>query len=234
MITWSIAGIALIGLLIYLYKTRESRRYRRSEYRAETGKRRKKVERDKGTSGEYQTSLVLEKGIKGNRRFVFNAYIPCGNKGSTETDILMIHEKGIFVIENKNYYGKVKGKGDQAYWTHIMPGRTVTFFNPIFQNEGHIRQLKRFLKEKGWEIPIVSVIVFNDRARLGRIPLKGKEAIVCRSRRSAVKINRKLRHMEKILTPEEVDQVHRILKICASPSWWEKRSHKKYVKKLQQ
>lgn len=39
------------------------------------------------------------------------------------------------------------------------------FYNPVFQNNNHIKWLKTFLADYG-EKPFVSYIVFSDRCRL--------------------------------------------------------------------
>ena len=96
----------------------------------------KKVESSTGTEGEYETSLALEKRVRGKRRFVFNAYIPCRSGASTETDIVMIHEKGIFVIENKNYYGQVKGRADREYWEPYCFRKAADILQPGLPESG--------------------------------------------------------------------------------------------------
>ena len=231
--TWILVGVVLTGVLAcgWLWRHRRKREFRRSQYRAETGKRLKRVESDKGTEGEYLTSLALEKRVRGNRRFVFNAYLPCRSGGSTETDIVMIHEKGIFVIENKNYYGTVKGRADREYWDHYLPGKHHTFYNPIYQNKGHVRHLKRLLEEHGWRLPIVSVVVFNDRLERLRVRKKGTDAIVCKSRRAAGKINRRLWRMERVLDDGELEAVYDLLKGQTKPFWWVRHGQKRRAQK---
>ena len=224
---------AVLAVCGWLWRTRKKREYRRSEYRAETGKRYKKVENSPGTEGEYQTSLALEKRVRGNRRFVFNAYIPCRSGGSTETDIAMIHEKGIFVIENKNYSGRVKGRADREYWEHIQSGRRQTFYSPVYQNLGHVRHIRRLLEERGYRLPMVSVVVFNDRLERLQVRRKGRDVIVCRSRRAPGAINRRLRRMERVLGERELEEVYEILKEQTRPFWWVRRGQKKRVEKLQ-
>lgn len=233
--TWKSVLLLAAGLLCgaWRWRSREKRRYRRSVYRAETGKQYKKVEENRGMDGEYRTSLELEKRIRGRRYFVFNAYIPCRSGGSTETDIVMIHEKGIFVIENKNYCGQVRGRANREYWEHILPGKRRTFYNPIYQNQGHVRHLRRLLGEHGYHLPMVSVIVFNDGVKRLRVKMAGSDAILCRSRRAASKINRRLRRMEQVLDEAEMEEVYGILKAQTRPFWWVRYGQRKRAEKLQ-
>ena len=39
---------------------------------------------------------------------------------TSEIDLLMIHEKGIFVFESKNYSGWIFGSADQLHWTQSL------------------------------------------------------------------------------------------------------------------
>ncbi|RGY98262.1 nuclease-related domain-containing protein [Clostridium sp. AM58-1XD] len=227
--------LLFVTAVLLAKKTYRFRRYRRSEYRMETGKRRKKIENDKGTAGEYETSLVLEK-IKGKKRFVFNAYIPkADGKGYVETDIIMIHENGIFVIENKNYSGTIIGRADREFWCQILPGRKRSFYSPVYQNQNHIRHLKSYLiRERNGlpEIPIVSAIVFNDGVKLRRIWRMGtSDVIVSLSSRAAGKIRRRIKHMDCVLDEREVEDIYRLLKDRSEVFRWVKKKHAKKVKK---
>ena len=64
---------------------------------------------NKGQFGEYATEFALTNdNIKGYSQTLHNVYLP--NKGkTTELDILMVHEKGIYVFESKNYSGWIFG-----------------------------------------------------------------------------------------------------------------------------
>ncbi len=229
-----LAGIMAVLLILWLFRSRRKRKFGRSVYRAETGKRLKTVEKGKGTEGEYLTSLALEKKIRGRALFVFNAYLPCRSGGSTETDIIMIHEKGIVVIENKNYGGRVKGRADREYWEHVLPSGRRTFYNPVYQNQNHVRHLKRLLGEKGWKIPVMSAVVFNDRLERLRVKRCGTDAVICRSRKAAGKINRRLKKMETVLDEQELEAVYGFLKEQTRPFFWVRSGQKRRVRRIRE
>ena len=50
-----------------------------------------------------------------------NVYIPKDNNETSEIDVLFITQKGIFVIESKNYSGWIFGSEKQYKWTMIYP-----------------------------------------------------------------------------------------------------------------
>lgn len=74
-----------------------------------------------------------------------NVYVSTGNK-TTEIDMLIIHEKGIFVIGSKNYSGWIFGDYNQLNWIQSFTnGERHKFYNPIKQNRMHIKALAEYL-----------------------------------------------------------------------------------------
>lgn len=116
-----------------------------------------------------------------------NVYIPKQNGGTTEIDLLYITEKGIIVIESKNYSGYIFGSEDSTNWTVTLYagkdfwGRKKVekhkFYNPIQQNASHVKQLFRFLNET---LPVYSVIVFSDRCSLMDVTWRAPNTFVCK------------------------------------------------------
>lgn len=93
---------------------------------------------------------------KEGTRFLFNLYIPKGENGTTEIDMLMLSAKGLFVFESKNYSGWIFGSERQPEWYQTLPhgrgrSRKEAFYNPIMQNHTHIRHLQELL---GADLPI--------------------------------------------------------------------------------
>lgn len=87
------------------------------------------------------------------------------NGRSTQIDHIVVSPYAVFVIETKGYKGWILGGDNSEYWTQIIYKRKSTFYNPIHQNDGHIRFLKFLLKDLG-NIPFVPIVVFNNEANL--------------------------------------------------------------------
>ncbi len=87
------------------------------------------------------------------------------NGRSTQIDHIVVSPYAVFVIETKGYKGWILGGENAEYWTQIIYKRKSTFYNPIHQNDGHIRFLKFLLKDLG-NIPFVPIVVFNNEADL--------------------------------------------------------------------
>ena len=97
------------------------RKYRKSAYYQITKNSYLSVLLDKGKYGEYLTYKYLKHLEADGAKFLFNTYIPKGNEGTTEIDVLMICKKGIFVFESKNYSGWIFGSEQQLYWYQTLP-----------------------------------------------------------------------------------------------------------------
>ena len=57
---------------------------------------------------------------KEGTRFLFNLYIPEGENGTTEIEMLMLSAKGLFVFESKNYSGWIFGSERQPKWYQTL------------------------------------------------------------------------------------------------------------------
>ena len=131
------------------------------------------MNRDKGTGGEYDLYRCLSP-LEGYKRFLFNCYLPKEDGETTEADVILLHESGIYVFESKNYSGWIFGSENQTYWTQTLPAgrrgvQKYRFFNPLIQNEVHVKCLQRILDES--TVPIYSYIVFGDNCTLKDVRL---------------------------------------------------------------
>ena len=151
--------------------------YRKSSYYLVTKTSPIQLYFDKGKLGEYMTYKYLRSAEKSGARFLFNVYIPKGDGETTEIDVLMIHAKGLFVFESKNYSGWIFGNENQKNWYQTLPqgkGRShkESFYNPIMQNRTHIKHLRALVGE---DIPTHSIVVFSERCTLKKIDVKSED-----------------------------------------------------------
>ena len=161
-------------ILVYIKKNKD---YKDSAYYQITKVPYLSVRRDLGRWGEYLTYKYLKKFENDGAKFLFNIYIPKENGETTEIDVLMICQKGIFVFESKNYSGWIFGSEKQKNWYQTLPaGRGKShkehFYNPIMQNRSHIKHLKAFI---GDQISMHSVIVFSERCTLKNVEVKSAD-----------------------------------------------------------
>ncbi|MDE7275185.1 MAG: NERD domain-containing protein [Lachnospiraceae bacterium] len=170
----------VILLVIAIYVIRK-KQYEKTEYYQQTRNPYMSIRFNKGRLGEFYTYKYL-KSLSGYKRYLFNLYLPKDNGETTELDVVLLHESGIYVFESKNYSGWIFGTESQQYWTQTLPAgqgqlQKNQFYNPIMQNKGHLKWLQTFLADK--TLPFYSYIVFSDRCTLKNITLtSGKHSVV--------------------------------------------------------
>jgi hypothetical protein len=118
----------------------------------------------KGEFGERSVSRRL-KGLPTDKYIIFNDVILPTKTGTTQIDHIVISIYGVFVIETKFYKGWIVGGEDNEYWTQKIYGKKHRFYNPILQNGGHIRKLKRLLSNFV-NIPFFPIVTFSKQANL--------------------------------------------------------------------
>ena len=101
----------------------------------------------KGKIGESSASYKLNRLGEGYvvlNNIVISSY---GQK-TTQIDHIVVSIYGIFVIETKNYKGWIYGSEYKEYWLQTFPKRKYEFYNPIKQNELHVRALRKIVGDR--------------------------------------------------------------------------------------
>ena len=212
-VVWFIRGIVyLIPQIVYGIWSIVG--YHHSEYRSVTHRSLLSVIFDKGAWGEYLIYRHLKK-MRGEKRWLFNVYLPREGGRTTEIDALLIHESGVYVFESKNYAGWIFGTESQKVWTQCLKPsekartRKYHFLNPIMQNNLHLRWLRHQI-DKSDELPIYSVIVFGTRCRLKSIHLTtGQHAVVTHS--NLLRRVTGIAENHQALTAEQINSIYEIL-----------------------
>ena len=166
---------------------------------------------NKGAYGEYLTEYLFKNhNLGGYYKSLHNVYIPYRGKTS-EIDVLLIHEKGIFVFESKNYSGWIFGSAEQQYWTQMLNKQTKNkFYNPIKQNITHINALSQYLKMN--KSTMKSFIVFSERCQLKKIPISTPEYTIIKRDYVLKELQREISIRKSIFTPTDVDKITQYIK----------------------
>ena len=98
----------------------------------------------RGYLGELKTSNVLNK-LPKRDYIILNDLLLFSDNKTHQIDHVVLSTYGIFVIEMKNYQGKVVGSEFKDNWTQYIGSKENTFYNPVKQNYGHIRCLSDVL-----------------------------------------------------------------------------------------
>lgn len=152
-----------------------------------------------GKFGEWSVARRLERLPKDDYH-VFNDVTLPTPKGTSQIDHLVVSRYGLFVIETKNYKGWIYGGENSEQWTQNIYGKKYSLYNPILQNAGHVRALRRVLAEFG-EVPIIPIVAFSKR---GSVSVRSDEAHVVYWSDIKLVIGQ---YGEPKLSPETVDAI---------------------------
>ena len=114
----------------------------------------------KGKIGEARVSRKLKKLAKKNGGQIFdNVIIPGENDKTSQIDHIYVCKYGVFVVETKNYAGRIYGTDGQLEWTQVLAyGHSKNkLYNPVKQNGTHIMRLSDILN---LDVTFYSVVVF--------------------------------------------------------------------------
>ncbi len=169
--------VFIIGLVLYFVIRNKRRPEEIQTYGEDAGDLEFSVVSTPGEKEMYDALKMFE---PWGARFVMNCLLKKDSGDTTEIDMVMVTRKGIFVFENKDYTGWVFGSEDDQMWTATYRGgfkgiKRHKFYNPVKQNEGHIKALK---DKYGDGIPFYSLVVFSDECRLKKVPANGKARII--------------------------------------------------------
>ena len=139
---------------------------------------------NRGTNSELLLILqLLKKGFP-SVTIYHDLIIKKDNNGFSQIDLVLVTSEGIIVIEVKDYSGWIYGSGNNTNWTKVLSyGRKkYKFYNPIKQNNNHISELRKTLKQFE-KIPFFSLIVFFGDCELKEINYVPKGTYLVKSHR---------------------------------------------------
>lgn len=119
-------------------------------------------ERLSGEYGERKVSEFIED-LKEEGEILINNYLASRNRKGTDSiqiDHIFISHKGVFVIETKDYRGRIYGDKYQNTWTQTIGYKRIQknkLYNPIKQNDTHTRYVQRIV---GGYAPFYNVVIF--------------------------------------------------------------------------
>lgn len=121
----------------------------------------KRKEHLSGQSGERKTNDLLSS-LKAEDEEIFSNFLAARNKtgsASIQIDHIFISHKGIFVIETKDFRGRIYGSAYQRNWTQVLAYGEVknSLYNPIMQNETHCKYVYNLMDGK---YRVFNVVIF--------------------------------------------------------------------------
>ena len=111
----------------------------------------------KGSFGEQLTKYYSK--IMTDMLILHDVLIDGAEGLTSQIDLVMIGNKGIYVVEVKMYSkARIYGDGKKSKWYYYLGGNKFEIYSPLKQNEKHIQYLKEFLHDLDEGIPFFSII----------------------------------------------------------------------------
>ena len=178
---------------------------------------------DAGHFGEYLIDYALNS-VPGYSKKLCNVYLPYKNRTS-EIDVVMLHETGIYVFESKNYSGWIFGDEKSQYWTQCLtPKEKNRFYNPILQNKTHIIALKQYLN-LATEKNMISYVVFSQRCELKKVCKRSENTIIVQRPQMLKSLRQEIAKRTSVFTRKQIDQMYEELLGLAMVNASEKAQH---------
>lgn len=123
----------------------------------------------KGKQGEAVAFAYLGDTKEGKQYIINDLLFETGKGMTCQIDHILINENGIWVIETKNYSGRIYGNETQREWTQILAYGNVKnkFYNPVRQNATHVYRLAEYLNADN--LLFRNVVVFHERADISNV-----------------------------------------------------------------
>lgn len=104
----------------------------------------------KGEIGENIVARILGNTVAGEQYVINNITFADRQGRSCQIDHIYINRYGIWVIETKNYSGRIYGCDGWREWTQILAygHERHKLYNPVKQNNTHIYMLSKQLRER--------------------------------------------------------------------------------------
>lgn len=147
---WIIIGVVLLVAFISIYlKIRDQELLRQV------------TKSSRGTKTERDLVLKLIKHGIPVQTIFHDLYVKKHNGDFSQIDIVVATSAGIIVFEVKQLSGWIYGNGNYSQWTQVLAygANKYRLYNPIMQNNKHIQELKKQLKQFE-NIPFYSIVVF--------------------------------------------------------------------------
>ena len=168
----------------------------------------------RGNVGEWQVANILKQ-LNPEQFVVLNDIMfekqqtKSDEIPTTQIDHIVVSIYGIFVIETKNYAGKIYGTEKSQKWQYYSHGNKYEFYNPLRQNYKHTKTLQDLLMRNaqssgimGADFLIYPIIAFSGNAEI-RVKVTGADVVYFGNVTNAIYSH----CTQPVLTKQQVDSI---------------------------
>ena len=164
-------------------------------------------------------------------RILTNLYLRESEGRSTEIDLLLLDRDGVFIFESKNYNGMIFGDEQNRNWLHVLRnGDRFQFYNPIWQNSGHVTAVRRALGNPD-RVYFKSIIVFGQNSVFKRLKVKQSDCIIVKAGKARKAFRMLGRGTRGALSKRQIEEYYRLLLPYSHANRRTKRQHLRQVQK---
>lgn len=177
----------------------------------------------RGWLGETRVKLIIGKTKSECRYVINNLVIKVDENKTSQIDHVLINENGIFVIETKNYSGRIYGRENQLEWTQVLKFGKVKnkLYNPIKQNKSHIYHVSQLLNNN---LPLTSAVVFV-QGNTGFIEADGVYTLK--------ELKKLINEPQNAMTPEQMKEAYDLLS-AANDKTVKNSEHVRNIREMKQ
>lgn len=122
--------------------------------------------------------------------------LPGAYGGLAKIDHAILTAGGILCIQTKHYNGVVFGSEDEAQWTNVDGIKRRRFLNPLIQNEGRTRALRKAVPD----VPVANLVIFTGSVEFTSAPPK-----------NVIHVNKLKSYIAKfVFGPSKIDDWHAV------------------------
>ena len=176
---------------------------------------RKSTIRKRGFSNPFEKQVYDTLCVEFNdekAKVLHNCYFLWASGKPSESDLVMITRRGLFVVECKDYSGRITGTdsdGDFIWRKTIIrkdgTEREYKFLNPLYQNFLHIQCIKENIDST--DIPIYSLVVFADRCDISKVRFSRPNTAVTSFNRMCAQIVLMSANSHCMLSNDEIQEL---------------------------
>ncbi len=213
---------------IFLRDYKRKKRFDESLYKHISGKTYKETFYDSGNYGEYLIFRKLEE--MGEKFILTNIYLQQKDNTLTEIDLLAVNSTGIYVFESKNYSGWIFGDEKDKMWTQSLKGgNKYKFYNPIWQNNGHISALDYYLSNE-YTDAFFSFIIFSERCELKKVSYTSPNILIIKRNILVNEFKNQILSRSNRLSTKQVQEIYSKIKLKSLANEEVKKRHIEEIK----
>ena len=176
----------------------------------------------KGWFGELIIKIHLKRLNNEEYKVLNDITVQLEDGTTAQIDHVVVSKYGVFVIETKNYKGWIVGNENAYYWKQVIYKRKEKLYNPLMQNDVHIKRLEEVLKHIK-DIKFVSIVAFTLRAD---IKVKTDKNLIY-----SLKLTKTIKkYTEEVMNQEKVNQIYETINSLSVKDRAVKKEHVNKIK----